>query len=371
MNTVRMFDYVEHYRQIESEIQAAILRVLESGWLVLGPEVEAFEREFATFLGAPEGLSIGVGNGTDAIAIALRALGVKPGDEVITVANTAVPTVSAIREAGASPVFCDVEADTCLMDLKLLPSCITGRTRSIVPVHLFGNVVDIPRVQDIIGKREISVVEDCAQAHGAVFGNAMAGTMGDAAAFSFYPTKNLGAYGDGGLCFTHDVKLAERMRSIRMYGFEGQYNAVREGVNSRLDELQAAILSVKLKSLSGQLAKRRALAAFYDEHLHANIGRLGVAATVQHAYHLYVVKVTGRDAIRSKLSKHGIASAVHYPYPIHRMRAYEFLGFSVGSLPVTEALAGQILSLPLYPELSEVDAWRVCEAMAGLVGDKL
>ncbi|MFC1740451.1 DegT/DnrJ/EryC1/StrS family aminotransferase [Pseudomonadota bacterium] len=369
MKEVPIFNYLEHYRQIEPEILAAIRRVLESGRLILGPEVEAFEREFATFLGAPEGHSVGVGNGTDAIAITLRALGIGPGDEVITVANTAVPTVSAIREVGAIPVFCDVVADSCLMDLDQLASCITQRTRAVVPVHLFGNVVDIPRIHNIIRKREISIVEDCAQAHGAMLGTEMAGTMGDAAAFSFYPTKNLGAYGDGGLCFTRNGELAARMRSIRMYGFEGQYNAVREGVNSRLDELQAAILRVKLGYLARQLTKRRALAAIYDECLPAVVGRVRIAAEVQHAWHLYVVRVADRESIRSGLSNRGIASAVHYPFPIHQMKSYEFLGYAPGSLPVTEALAGQIISLPMYPELPGTDARRVCDAMTALLGD--
>ena len=311
--------------------------------------------------------SIGVGNGTDAIAIALRALGVGPNDEVVTVANTAVPTVSAIREVGATPVFCDVSPATCLMDLDRLESCLTERTRAVVSVHLFGNVVDVPRVREIVAGRDIAVIEDCAQAHGAKLGEAMAGTMGDAAAFSFYPTKNLGAYGDGGLCVTGDPKIAKLMRSIRMYGFDGQYYSEREGVNSRLDEIQAAILRVKLQYLPEHLANRRSVAAVYDEHLPDDVHPVAPQTGVLHAYHLYVTQVDGRDAVRTALGERGVASGIHYPYPIHLMNAYRFLGYDPGSLPVTEKLAGRILSLPIYPELPTDAATRVCESVRSIL----
>ncbi|HHM06092.1 MAG TPA: DegT/DnrJ/EryC1/StrS family aminotransferase, partial [Gammaproteobacteria bacterium] len=357
-----MFDYLAQYRMLAPQIDEAIHRVLKSGRLILGPEVEAFEDEFSEFLGG-SGFSIGVGNGTDAVAIALRALEVGPEDEVVTVSNTAVPTVSAIREAGATPVFCDVDERTGLMDLDLLDSCLTQRTKAVVAVHLFGNVVDIPRLRTIISGRDVAVVEDCAQAHGAMLNGVMAGTMGDVGAFSFYPTKNLGAYGDGGMCFTKDRGLAGRIRSIRMYGFEGQHYSVREGVNSRLDELQAAVLRVKLQHLPEYIQRRRAIAERYDTLLGGVVTPVVPGPGVLHAYHLYVVRTAQREKLRAALKESGVGSAVHYPYAIHRMEAYCFLGYGEGALPVTEKLAGEILSLPMYPELSFEDVSFVCEAV--------
>jgi aminotransferase EvaB len=352
MTRIRMFDYVRQYEGLRTEILAAIERVLSSGQLVLGPEVRAFEESLARSLGA-DGGAVGVNSGTDAIAIALRALGIGTRDEVVTVANTAVATVAAIRETGATPVFCDVDPRTCLMDLGKLERAITGRTAAIVPVHLFGNVVDIPRILDIIGDRDIAVLEDCAQAHGAKLNGKMAGTMGTAAAFSFYPTKNLGAYGDGGLCFSRDTDLAKRMRSLRMYGFEDDRQSRREGVNSRLDELQAAILSAKLVHLETWVRCRQRLAARYDESLPRGVERVAPGGGVEHAYHLYVVKVDNRDAVRKRLRERGIDTAIHYEHPIHLMPAYHFLGHRQGDLPETETLAKRILSLPMYPELPE------------------
>ena len=364
---VRMFDYLQQYQELRTEVLTAVERVLASGQLILGPEVAAFEESFARFLGV-DGGAVGVNSGTDAIAIALRALGIGTRDEVVTVANTAVPTVSAIRETGANPVFCDVNPRTCLMDLSKLESCITGRTKAILPVHLFGNVVDIPRVFEIIADRNIAVLEDCAQAHGARLNGKMAGTMGTVSAFSFYPTKNLGAYGDGGLCFSGDADLVERMRSIRMYGFESARQSAREGVNSRLDEVQAAILGVKLVHLDVWVRGRQRLAAHYDASLPRGVERVVAGAGVEHAYHLYVVKVDDRDVVREKLREQGIATGVHYEHPIHLMPGYGFLECRQGDLPETEALAQRILSLPLYPELPEESVDRVCEALNGAVG---
>ncbi len=361
-----MFDYLRQYQGLRTEILTAIERVLSSGQLVLGPEVAAFEESFSRFL-AVDGGAVGVNSGTDAIAVALRALGIGPQDEVVTVANTAVPTVSAIRESGAMPVFCDVDPRTCLMDLEKLQDCITGRTKAIVAVHLFGNIVDIPRVLEIIGDRDIAVLEDCAQAHGARLNGRMAGTMGTVAAFSFYPTKNLGAYGDGGLCFSRDADLVLRMRSIRTYGFEDGYNSMREGVNSRLDEVQAAILGIKLVHLEVWVRRRQRLASCYDERLPRGVERVMPGVGVEHAYHLYVVKVDDRDVVREKLRGQGIATGVHYERPIHLMRGYHFLKCRQGDLPETEALARRILSLPLYPELPEESVDRVCEALNGAV----
>jgi aminotransferase EvaB len=356
-----MFDYRAQLAAIRPEIDAAIARVLDSGQLILGPEVARFEQEFAAQLGG--GHAVGVNSGTDALAIALWALGLEPGDEVITVPNTAVPTVSAIRMTGAVPVFCDVDPRTALMDLGQLERQLTARTRAVVPVHLYGNVVDVEALRAIVTGRNVAVLEDCAQCHGATLRGRPAGTYGDAAAFSFYPTKNLGAFGDGGLCFTRDGALAERMRSIRMYGFAGAYYAEREGINSRLDELQAAILSVKLRHLETWVARRRELALRYDALLPPAVARVVPATGVGHGYHLYVVQVADRDAVRRRLEERGVHTGVHYPTPIHLMRGYAFLGGHQGQYPVADRLAREVLSLPLYPELQDGDVDRVATAL--------
>jgi aminotransferase EvaB len=359
---VKMFDYLVQHARLRGEIGAAIERVLASGRLILGLEVEQFERAFSSWLGMNTP-SVGVNSGTDALIIALRAFGVGAGDEVVTVANTAVPTVSAIGAIGATTKFCDIDPATGLMDLARLPALLGPRVKAVVPVHLYGNMVDIERVRALIAGRPIRIIEDCAQGHGARLRGKLAGTLGDAAAFSFYPTKNLGAYGDAGLCCSADPDVAARMRSIRMYGFEERYYAEREGINSRLDPLQAAILSVKLRYLDEFVARRRALAARYDRSLPAGARRVAPGDGVAHAYHLYVVRVPARERVRAALQERGVETAIHYPYPIHRMRGYAALGYGDGSLPHTEVAAHEVLSLPLYPELSDGDVDRVCAAL--------
>jgi dTDP-3-amino-2,3,6-trideoxy-4-keto-D-glucose/dTDP-3-amino-3,4,6-trideoxy-alpha-D-glucose/dTDP-2,6-dideoxy-D-kanosamine transaminase len=365
MTSIRVFDYIEQYRQLEAEIRLAIERVLLSGKLILGSEVERFESAMAEALGGGHG--VGVGNGTDALVLALRGLGVQPGDEVITVANTAVPTVSAIRQSGADVVFCDVDERSALLDLEQIEACFSNKTRAVVAVHLFGNVLDVPRLRAQIGSRPIAIVEDCAQAAGAALNGRPVGSLGDVSAFSFYPTKNLGAYGDGGLCFTADEALARVIRSLRMYGFEGSQHAEREGQNSRLDELQAAILNVKLPHLQSWVERRRQLAALYTAHLKPQIQRLQTTAGAAHAYHLFVVRVPGRDAVQRALAEVGIQTGIHYPCPIHRMRGYAFMNLPKGSLPVTERLSDEILSLPIYPELPQSQVERVIEALNRVV----
>ena len=364
MTRVKFFDYQAQLATIRAEIDAAIARVLDSGTLILGNEVSRFEREFAALLGG--GGAVGVNSGTDAIAIALWALGVRPGDEVVTVANTAVPTVSAIRMTGAVPLFCDVDLATALIDTTMLLACLTPRTKVVVPVHLYGYVADMPRVMEIARGRGVKVLEDCAQCHGATLHGRPAGTFGDVAAFSFYPTKNLGAYGDGGLCYARDPELVEQMRRIRMYGFAGSYYAEREGINSRLDELQAAILSVKLTRLSAWVARRRELALRYDRQLLPRIARVVAAEGVLHARHLYVVRVPDRERVQKRLLEAGILTGVHYPHPIHLMRGYAFLGGRQGQLPVSEQLAREVLSLPIYPELADADVDAVSAALNAL-----
>jgi len=364
MNPIPMFDYRAQLATLRAEILAAITRVLDSGTLILGGDVERFENAFAATIGPGGG--VGVNSGTDALAIALRAFGVGADDEVITVANTAVPTVSAIRSVGATPIFCEVDPVTALMDVDDAVRRVTRRTKAVVPVHLYGNAVDVERLASKLAGSRIRIVEDCAQSHGATLRGKPAGSFGDAAAFSFYPTKNLGAYGDGGLCYAKDPEVVALMRSIRMYGFDKAYYAEREGINSRLDPVQAAVLEVKLPHLARCVTARRSLAAHYDRLLPPHVVRVATAPSVENARHLYVVRVPQRDRVRQALLDQGIQTGVHYPHPIHRMRGYAFLG-TPPELPHTEALAREVLSLPLFPELTEADVARVATAVARAV----
>jgi len=294
------------------------------------------------------------------LAIALRAIGVGAGDEVITVANTAIPTVSAIRMTGAHPVFCEIDPLTLLMDVEDARRRVTLRTRAVIAVHLYGNAVDMDRLVQLAKDANLAVIEDCAQSCGTTWRGQMTGTIGDVGCFSFYPTKNLGAYGDAGLCFTRRPELAAIIRETRVYGCDARSDAVREGVNSRLDELQAAILNVKLRHLRAYLTRRREVAGWYAEQLREDIARPSVAAGVCHSYHLLVVAVERRDRLAAHLTAAGIGYGIHYPKPIHRMRAYDFLGWPEGSLPHTEQAARRVLSLPCYPELRRDLVQRIC-----------
>lgn len=362
MTAIPLFDYRSQYAALRAEILEAVARVFDSGMLILGNEVEAFEKAFVGYLGG-RGHGIGMGNGTDALAVALRALDIGVGDEVITVANTAIPTVSAIRMAGAVPVFSDVDASTCLMDLNHLEALITDRTRAVIPVHLFGNVVDMDTLLTTAKKHGLRVVEDCAQSTGARLHDRAAGTFGDVGCFSFYPTKNLGAFGDGGFCFAADEVVAEAVRKIRFYGCGKTYYAEHEGVNSRLDEVQAAILNVKLKHLKTHVENRRAVARLYDENLSPGVERTPPGPGVDHAYHLYVIKTDRRDEVMKRLKAAHIGAGVHYATPVHLMSGYGFLGYRSGDLPVTERLADRILTLPCFPELSHEAVLRVCDVV--------
>ncbi len=360
---IRNWQYLDDYEKHRAEILAAVDRVFSSGRLILGREVESFERDFASFCGVPFG--IGVNSGTDALFLALKALGVSAGDEVITVSNTAVPTVAAIRAAGATPVFVDVEEDTYLMDVTQLPDAVTGRTACILPVHLCGQTVAMEPLLAIASTRQIPVVEDCAQAAGATYRGRRAGSMGAIGAFSFYPTKVLGTFGDAGMAVTADAALAARLKRLRFYGMEGSYYSEEEGYNSRLDEVQAAILNLKLPTLDAQVERRREIAALYAEGL-AGVGDIALPAVRdgrEHQFYLYTVRTGRRDALMQFLADRGIEARINYPTPIHLMRGYRFLGYEAGSLPVTERLAGEILSLPMYPGLSDDEAGRVIEAV--------
>jgi dTDP-4-amino-4,6-dideoxygalactose transaminase len=343
----------------EAEIRAAIEAVLSSGRFVLGSEVEEFEREFAAYLGG--GHCLGVANGTEALELCLRALGVVAGDRVATVANTVSATASAIEQIGAKPVFVDIDPDTMLMDPlsleRLLKTC-PENIKALVPVHLYGQPADMPALMEIARNHGLHVLEDCAQCHGAEISGRKAGTWGDAAAFSFYPTKNLGALGDGGAVFTRDGELAARLRLLRQYGWRERYVSAVPGRNSRLDELQAAILRVKLRHLDKENARRALLAARYikalgpDKRLRLPLVRQGAS----HVWHQFVLRTPHRDALRAHLEKAGIAAALLYPVPLHRQPAYACPGLS---LPQAEQSCAELLCLPCHPELSEADIDRV------------
>lgn len=356
------------YRAHQAELDAAVRRVLDSGRYILGPEVAAFEDEFAAWLGVAH--AVGVASGTDALVLALRALDLPAGSEVITVSHTAVATVAAIELAGLKPVLVDVHPATLTLDPARLRRALSPRTAAIVPVHLYGRPAELAPILAFARAHGLRVVEDCAQAHGAETGGRKVGCYGDLAAFSFYPTKNLAAIGDGGLVATGDAGLAERVRLLRQYGWKERYVSALAGLNSRLDELQAALLRVKLRYLDGENERRRALAARYDALLPAPRVRLPAPAAAgdRHVYHLYVIRTPRRDALQRFLSERGIGSAVHYPMPVHRQPAYAHLGLGPGSLRHTEAAARLVLSLPLYPELPAEDVVAVAGAIREWAG---
>lgn len=359
-------DLKPQYAAIKDEIDAALRRVLGGGWYVLGPEVEAFEAEFAAYCGAR--YAVGVGSGTEALHLALWACNLQPGDEVVTVAHTAVPTINAISLTGARPVFVDVDPATRTMDPAAVAAAITPRTRALLPVHLYGHPADMAPLQALAREHGLALIEDAAQAHGAEYRGTRAGRLGDLAAFSFYPTKNLGAYGDGGMVVTDDPALAERLRLLRNYGQTDRYHHQIEGLNSRLDELQAAVLRVKLRHLDAWTAARRERAARYAARLR-NVAPPTEAPWAHHVYHLYVVTVPRREAVQAALAAAGIGTLVHYPIPAHLQPAYAHLGVARGSLPVTERLADEVLSLPLYPELAFEHIDEVAAALDRIVAD--
>jgi dTDP-4-amino-4,6-dideoxygalactose transaminase len=364
LSPVRYWDYLEDYRRNREEVLAIVDEVFASGRLILGNRVAEFEQHFAAFCGVRFG--VGVNSGTDALFLALKALDIGPGAEVITVANTAVPTVAAIRATGAMPVFIDVEADTFLMDVTRLEGAITSRTRCILPVHLYGQAVDMEPLLQLADSRNIAVVEDCAQAAGALYGERRVGSFGAVGAFSFYPTKVLGGFGDGGMAVTMRDDLHQRLRRLRFYGMEGGYYAEEEGYNSRLDELQAALLDFRLTSLGGEIKRREKIAAVYASGLEGvgDIVLPRVRNNGNHQYYLYTIRTSRRDNLKNYLEECGIETRINYPTPIHLMRGYRFLGYEEGSLPVTERLAGEILSLPMYPDLLPEEAGRVVAAVS-------
>lgn len=348
---VPFVDLRSQYRAIEGEIKAAIAEVLEGMELMLGPNVRAFEAEFAAYCRAR--FAIGVANGTDALQLALRACGVAPGDEVITVSHSFFATAEAIMQVGAVPVYVDIDPTTYTMDPSLLEAAISARTRAILPVHLYGQMADMDAITAVARRHGLAVIEDACQAHGAEDRGRRAGSIGDAAAFSFYMSKNLGAYGDAGAVTTNSRAVADQVRLLRDHGSAHKYEHDEVGLNSRLDEIQAAVLRIKLRRLEGWNEQRAECASHYGELLKELPLELpAVRSGTRHVFHLYVIQTAGRDRLREALADRGIAAGIHYPVPIHLQRAAVGNGRVAGDLRVTEAAAGRILSLPMYAELS-------------------
>jgi dTDP-3-amino-3,4,6-trideoxy-alpha-D-glucose transaminase len=347
---------------MRDEIDSAVRAVFERGWFVLGAEVEGFEREFAEYLGVRH--VVGVGSGTDAIRIALSASGVGPGDEVITVTNTCVPTLSGVSASGAAPVLVDVDQASFNMDPRALESAVTPRTRAIMPVHLYGQAADMDPILAVARARGLSVIEDAAQGHGAAYKGRKLGSIGDAGAFSFYPSKNLGAYGDGGAVATDDDEIARRARLLRNYGQQHRYAHETKGFNSRLDEMQAAILRAKLPRLPGWNSRRREIASIYDSEITNPLIRKPAEMSYgHHNYHLYVIRCARRDELQGFLEGRGVTTLIHYPIPVHLQAAYGDLGKRAGDFPTAEACAREILSLPIFPELSDEEARHVAASV--------
>lgn len=359
---VRIWSYLKEYNEHKEEILKAVEEVFESGHLILGERGKLFEKSYANYCGVTYG--VGVDNGTNAITLALKSLGIGDGDEVITVSNTAIPTVSAIVAAGATPVFVDICPDTYLMDVEQLENAITPKTKCVLPVHLYGQCVDMDPLIEIANRHHLFVVEDCAQAQGSQYRGRMAGSMSDVATTSFYPTKVLGAYGDGGLVMTSKEDIDKKLRRLRFYGAEDTYYAIEQGYNSRLDEVQAAILLTKLPQLETYIARRRTIAALYGELLR-DTGLILPKELLygRHTYYLYVVRHPQRDAIISGLKEKQVFVNVSYPWPIHTMTAYLHLGYHEGDLPETELAAKEIFSLPMYPTLTDDEVRYVCEQL--------
>jgi dTDP-4-amino-4,6-dideoxygalactose transaminase len=355
---IPLVDLQAQYQSIKQEITAAIEGVLQNMQLFLGPQSQAFENEFAQYCGCRYG--IGLSTGTDALVLALRACGIGQGDEVITVANTFIATVEAIALAGARPVFVDIDPDTYTLDWRQLDEVLTPRTRAIIPVHLYGHPAEMQPILDFARLHGLRVIEDASQAHGAAYQGQRVGGIGDIGCFSFYFSKNLGAYGEAGICVTNDERLAEAIRKLRDHGSLIRYQHEILGVNARLDEIQAAVLRVKLPYLEQWNAARQDHANFYTEQLQGIVEALPlVRSWATHVYYVYVVQVRERDQFRKALEQEGIATGIHYPTPIHLQPACSQYGYVQGTLPVTEAITTRIVSLPMYPELTTQQMQRV------------
>jgi dTDP-3-amino-2,3,6-trideoxy-4-keto-D-glucose/dTDP-3-amino-3,4,6-trideoxy-alpha-D-glucose/dTDP-2,6-dideoxy-D-kanosamine transaminase len=361
------WDYRREYDELRDEVLAAVDRVFRSGQLILGPEGIAFERAMAAYVGVSGG--VGVNSGTDAIYIALGAAGVGAGDEVITVPNTAVPTVSAIQILGARPVFVDIRDDDFLMDVGQVEAANTPQTKAIVPVHLYGQCVDLDPLMEIAARHGLKVIEDCAQSQGALYKNRRCGSIGTASTFSFYPTKLLGGYGDGGMVVSDDDAVIRLARSLRFYGMEETYYAERHGYNSRLDEVHAAILALKLPRIDGWIGRRRDIASQYRQGFAGSDLRMPMENDYgRHVYHLFVVETSDdRDATLQRIEARGLKCGVQYRWPIHLMRGYEDLGYQAGQFPVAEKKAKRIFSLPIYPHLKDEEVSEIIEVVRAAI----
>ena len=371
--TIPQADPGAGYRAQKAEIDAAVARALDSGWYILGKEGAAFEQEFAAWLGAGQH-AVGCANGTDAIALILRGLGIGPGMAVATVSHTAVATVAAIEMVGATPLLLDIDHDTYTMDADELASVLEDPPpglppiRAVIPVHLYGQACDLMPMLEATGAAGIPLIEDCAQCHGAMLDGRRLGTLGTAAAFSLYPTKNLGALGDGGVLATADAALAAEIAAIRQYGWKERYVSALVGVNSRLDEVQAAILRVKLTALDAGNARRRAIAAAYDAALAGGpIAPPVRRAGAKHVFHQYVLRCEDRGAVQAALKAQGIGTGVHYPVPVHLQAAYkDRIALGPAGCAETAKAAQEVLSVPMYPELSDAQVERICAALKAL-----
>ncbi len=370
---IPVIDLQAQYRALQSELDAAVQQVLQSGWYVLGQEVATFEAEFAAYCQAQHSAvpwlgAVGVNSGTDALQLALRACDVGPNDEVITVAHTAVATVAAIRLAGATPVLVDIDPTSYTIDPAAVAAALSPRTKAIIPVHLYGHPAALRPILQLAQARQIAVIEDCAQAHGARYHGQRVGTFGDLACFSFYPTKNLGAMGDGGAVVGRDPALLEKVRALREYGWQpsARYISQSEGMNSRLDEMQAALLRVKLRHLDQWNEQRRALAAHYHARLPATIRKPQPHPDCEPVYHLYVIQLppqVDRAKLQQQLAAAGIGTAIHYPMAVHQQPAYQNEQVVHHPLPTTEEAVERILTLPLHPQLTEAEVDQVVAAV--------
>ena len=362
---ISFVDLNVQYHAIKGEIDEAVSCVIQDSALIGGKYAKAFEQSFADYVGVKN--CVGVGNGTDALYIALKALGISDGDEVITVANTFIATSEAITMTGARVVFVDCDKDTYNIDVDKLERAITDKTKAIIPVHLYGQPADMGKIKDVAKKHNLYVVEDAAQAHGAEYNGQRVGTIGDVACFSFFPGKNLGAYGDAGAIVTNNDELGRKARMFANHGRIEKYNHEFEGTNSRLDGLQAAILDVKLKHLDGWTERRRTIARMYDEGLKDIVITPNVLPDLKHVYHLYVIRIESRDRVKKLLAEKGIATGIHYPIPLPFLTAYSYLGHKPADFPVAYSLKDEILSLPIHGDMTDEQDEYVISCLKDIV----
>jgi dTDP-4-amino-4,6-dideoxygalactose transaminase len=369
VTSIPLVDLVAQYESLKREFDEALISVASSAAFVGGEQLRLFESEFAAYCGVET--AVGVGNGTDALVLTLKALGIGADDEVITVSHTFTATAEAIITVGALPVFVDIHDDTMLMDISLIEGAITDRTKAIMPVHMNGQMCDMTHVREIADKHDLLVIEDAAQAHGAEWDGKGVGQLSDAATFSFYPAKNLGAFGDGGAVISKDPNIVSSIRNLANHGRMTKYEHDRVGFNSRLDNIQASVLRVKLSRLADWNVLRRTHAKRYSDALASTNCQLpGIADKAVPVWHIYAVRVDGdREAIRASMGEQGVSTGVHYPVPLHLQSAYAELGYAAGSLPVTEKVADSIISLPMFPELTDDQIGRVVDVLGTCIDE--